>query len=143
MAKRKMGRRRATVRRAKGTAEILRETWTSTVDALGSAEKEVQKQFKGLLKRNKIGSSDAAKALKDLGARIGRERKKALKQLEGRLATLQTRLHKERKVLGRMVDDAVKGALATFNIPSRQEVAQLTRKVEELSRKIDTFKKRR
>ena len=40
-----------------------------------------------------------------------------------------------------MVDDAVQGALATFNIPSRQEVPELTRKVNELSRKIDSLKR--
>ena len=34
----------------------------------------------------------------------------------------------------------MKGALVAFNIPSRQEVGELTCKVNELSRKIDSFK---
>jgi polyhydroxyalkanoate synthesis regulator phasin len=143
MAMKKTARRKATVRRVKGTGEVLRETWASTVDALTSAEGKMEKQIKGLLKHNKIGASDAAEMLKNLGTRLTRERKKAVKQLDVRLTEIQARLHKERRVVRRMVDDAVKGTLAAFNIPSRQEVAELTKKVDELSRKIDAFKRRR
>jgi len=35
----------------------------------------------------------------------------------------------------------VQGALAALNIPSRREVHELTRRVEELSRKIDGFRR--
>jgi hypothetical protein len=143
MATRKAVRRKTTVRRVRGTAEVLRETWASSVAALGSAEAEVQKQIRGLLKRNRIGARDAATVLKRFGARVDRERKKALKQLEARLGPLQARVQQEGKVVGRKVGQAVKGGLAAFNIPSRQEVKDLTHKVEELSRKIDAFKRRR
>jgi polyhydroxyalkanoate synthesis regulator phasin len=143
MAMKKTTRRKATVRRAKNTGEVLRETWASTVDALTAAEGRVEKQIKGLLKHNKIGAGDAGEMLKNLGTRLARERKKAVKQLDGRLTALQARLHKERRVVRRMVDDAVKGTLAAFNIPSRHEVSELTKKVDELSRKIDAFKRRR
>jgi polyhydroxyalkanoate synthesis regulator phasin len=77
-----------------------------------------------LLKKNKISAREAASALKALRVRVERERKK------------------ERKVVGRRVDEAVQGALAAFNIPSRREVAELTRKIEELSKKIDSLKRR-
>ena len=150
MAMKKTTRRRAaarsvkaTVRRAKKTGEVLRETWASTVDALTAAEGKVEKQIKGLLKHNKIGAGDAAEMLKNLATRLARERKKAMKQLDVRLTEIQARLHKEQRVVRRMVDDAVKGTLAAFNIPSRQEVGELTKKVDELSRKIDAFKRRR
>jgi polyhydroxyalkanoate synthesis regulator phasin len=143
MAMKKTTLRKATVRRAKKTGEVLRETWASTVDALTAAEGKVEKQIKDMLKHNKIGAGDAAEMLKNLGARLARERKKALKQLDVRLTSLQARLHKERRVVKRMVDEAVKGTLAAFNIPSRQEVGELTKKVDELSRKIDAFKRRR
>jgi RNA polymerase-binding transcription factor DksA len=93
-----------------------------------------------LLKRNKITTKDASEAIADFRHRVERERKKALKEIEGRVSSLQTRVRKERKAAAKMVDEAVKGALVAFNIPSRQEVAELTRKVDELSRKIDGFK---
>jgi hypothetical protein len=132
-----------TTRKIRGTGQVLREAWATTQHALVSAEAEMEKQVKGILKKNKIDGRDAKAALHNLGVRLQKQRKRALKEVEVRLSTLQTRLHKERLVAGRMVDHAVKTALATFNIPSRHEVAELTRKVDELSRKIDGFKRRR
>lgn len=124
---------------ARKTGDVLRDAWASTVGALNSAQGEMEKQIQLLLKKNKIAAKDAKGVLKEIGTRIGSERKRALKDLESRMKTVQTRLKKERKVVGRMVDDAVQGALATFNIPSRQEIGDLTRKVDELSKKIDSL----
>ena len=120
----------------------IRKTWNDTVQALTTAEARVEKQIRGLLKRNKISTKDAATTIKDVRALVGRERKKALKQLEARFASLRPGCAKERKNASKKVDDAVLTALATFNIPSRQEVHELTRKVDELSKKIDSLKRR-
>ena len=138
-----MAKKKTTTRKAHGTGEVLREVWTTTQHALVSAEAEMEKQAKRLLKKSNIDAREAAESLRGLGARLEKGRKKALKELEGRLATIQARIHKERVVVGRRLDEAVKTALATFNIPSRKEVAELTRKVDELSRKIDGLKRRR
>ena len=148
MAKRKTVSKRKTVARkaaraARGAGDVLRDAWATTQDALVSAEAGMEKQVKGLLKKNRIDTTEAKAMLRDLGTRLQKERKKALKEIEAGLSTLQVRVRKERKMVGRMVDDAVKRALAAFNIPSRHEVAELTRKVDELSRKIDGFKRRR
>ena len=70
------------------------------------------------------------------------EGRKAYRRLEVRLADLQQRLGRDTQSLGRRVDETVRGALARLNIPSRREIADLTRKVEELSRKIDAFQAR-
>ena len=48
---------------------------------------------------------------------------------------------KERKDLGQVVDETVRGTLVALNIPSRREVSELTRKVDELSRKIDSYRR--
>jgi polyhydroxyalkanoate synthesis regulator phasin len=121
---------------------VLRDTWHSTLVALTTAEQEVAKQVRLLLKRNRIQSRDAAGVLRELGSRAEVERRKAMKDLEARLATLQSRMQKERKVVGEAVGDAVTGALARLNIPSRREVKELTRKVDQLGAKIDDFRKR-
>lgn len=89
-----------------------------------------------------LGTPDTAVALHKLGARVERESKKAMKDLSARARTFQTRMEAERKGLKRAVDETVKGTLAAFNIPSRAEIADLTRKVAELSRKIDSLKRR-
>jgi phosphate uptake regulator len=125
----------------KGAADRLRETWSSTVEAITAAESDLEKQVKALLHRNHISTKDASAMFKDLSALVSRERKKALRDLETRLGAIQARAVKQRKAVGVAVDDAVQGALARFNLPTRQEVRELTRKVDDLSRKIDRFKR--
>jgi polyhydroxyalkanoate synthesis regulator phasin len=124
------------------TGDALRDTWHSTLISLTTAEQEVAKQVRQLLKRNRIQSRDAAGVLRELGSRAEVERRRAMKELEGRLSTLQSRMKKERKVVGQAVGEAVTGALARLNIPSRHEVTELTRKVDQLGAKIDDFRKR-
>jgi len=124
------------------TGDVLRDTWHSTLAALTTAEHVVEKQIRELLKRNRIQPKDAAALLRELGSRAEVERRKAMKDLDARLGTLQSRMKKERKVVGRAVGEAVAGALASLNIPSRREVVELTKKVDHLGAKIDTFRKR-
>jgi len=134
-------RPRRTARPAGGTTAVLRERWDATVAALGEAEAAVEKQVKLLMKKNRIEPGDAATMLKDVRSRLEIERKKRMKQFDSRMKQLQSRFKKERKVVGRRVDDAVLATLAALNIPSRREVSDLTAKVETLSRKIDSFRR--
>jgi len=129
---------------AKATApDRLREAWQQTLRALSSAEAEVERQIRGLLKRNRIQASDASRALAHITGRLQKERRQAVKEFEARLKRVQQQVRKERKALDKMIEDAVQGALATFNIPSRREVTELTRKVNQLSRKLDDLPRRR
>jgi poly(hydroxyalkanoate) granule-associated protein len=77
-----------------------------------------------------------------LRTRLDKEGRKAYREMETRVADLQKRLGRETTTLGRRVDDAVRGTLARLDIPSRREIAELTRKVDELSHKIDGFRAR-
>jgi poly(hydroxyalkanoate) granule-associated protein len=138
-----MATKKKTVRRtaprkvaAKGGG-MLRETWEAARKSLSAAEAEVEKQVRSL-----IQSSDAADTLRQIGSRLERERRRVARELETRLAGLSARVQKERKTLSKLVDDTVKSALAALNIPSRQEINDLTRKVDELSRKIDGYSAR-
>lgn len=128
----------APARRAKSRLE---KTWNETRSALSSAEGTVEKRVKALVKRSGVDTRQAAQTLKTWRARIDKERRKALKQVEGRLTVLQARAKKEQRALGRTVDDAVRRTLAALNIPSRHEVQELTRRVEQLSRRIDGFRR--
>lgn len=138
----KVGRAGGPVRRtARKAAEPWRATWDRVVEALHGTQTEVEKQFKVLLKRYNVGAKDAKTAVHDLRQRLDRQRKRALKDIEKRRAELQRRVQKEGRAFSHMVDDAAKNALAAFNIPSRLEVSDLTRKVDQLSRKIDALKR--
>jgi hypothetical protein len=57
------------------------------------------------------------------------------------LRVLQARVLRERETVARAAEDAVQRALAALNIPSRQEVQELSRKVDELSRRIEAFRR--
>lgn len=138
---------RKTAQRAAGaaaetTGEVLRDTWRSTLEALTAAEREVEKQVRQLLKRKGITRKDAAALMRDLGDRADAERRKAMKDLQARLSTLQSRVEKERKVVGHAVSEAVTGALGSLNVPTRREIEELTRRVEQLGKKVDKFRAR-
>jgi len=120
----------------------IRDTWSQALTAITTAEESLEKQVRTLLKKNRISTKDAATMLDDVNALVRRERRKAVKELDARLKTLQARIVKERRVVGRMVNDGVQNALAAFNIPSRHEVAELVRKVDQLSGKIDSLRRR-
>lgn len=146
-AKKKAGRKvtatPARRSRAQQAAEAVRETWNSALAALSEAEADVEKQVKHLLKANRIDAKDAGTLVKSVNAAIDRGRHNAMKELEARVADVQARIAEERHSLGKAVGERVEATLATFNIPSRKEVAELTHKVDALSRKIDTLRRSR
>lgn len=141
-AKKKTARRtRAGQTPVKKAAKALAKTWEGTREAFGNAEVAVQRRVRALVKHGGARTQQASETLVAWRGQLERERRKAMKQLEQRLATLQTRARRERKAFVRIVEDRVQGALAALNIPSRQEVHDLTRRVEELSRKIDGLRR--
>jgi hypothetical protein len=140
-AKKKAARRSRVSAPARKTKSRLQKTWDETQAAITSAEATVEKKVKALAKRSGVDTRQAAEAVKAWSVRLDRERKKALKQIEGRLAVLQTRAKKEQRAVTRTVETAVQRTLAALNIPSRHEVHELTRRVDLLSRKIDGFRR--
>lgn len=112
----------------------VKQSWKQLVAAVTRTQANVEAGVKDLLRRNRISTKDAASLMADLRALLARERKKAGRELRAGLRTLQTRVEKERRGATRGLDDAVRSALAALNIPSRSEVAALTRKVDELSK---------
>ncbi len=135
-------RRSRPVARARRARGGLERTWMDTRAALSSAQGKVEKRVQDLVRRSGVDARQARKALEAWRTRIDRQGRRAMKQVEGRLAVLQTRARREGRVVGRAVDGAVKRTLAALNMPSRQEVHDLTQRVEELSQKIDRFRRR-
>jgi hypothetical protein len=126
---------------ARAAGDRIRETWDATVEAVTSAEAEAERQLRRILARNKIKPADARTALLAFRARVAKQRQKAGRELETKLAAVQQRLRRDGKSLGRAVGEAVRGTLVALNIPSRREVSELTSKVDELSRKIDGYRR--
>jgi hypothetical protein len=121
-------------------AALFRDRWEAAVQALTAAETQVGRQVQALMKEKHLTGKDASVALRDLRKRLEKERKKASKDLGLRLGQIQARVRKEGQSLRRSSEDAVQRALGALNVPSRQDIGRLTRKVEELSRKVDRMR---
>jgi poly(hydroxyalkanoate) granule-associated protein len=131
------GRRTAGRGRKRGTG--LEHTWTQVQASLAEVEARLEKEVRTLADRLGIDTRQAAKHVKEWNRRLDREVQKASRQIDTGLGDLRKTVKKEQRALSGMVDDAVERALATLNIPTRREVQTLTRKVHQLSRKIDRY----
>ena len=140
MPQKKKTARKAAPKKPATTAEALRGRWQAALQSLSSAEAEVEAQWKQLVKKSGLQGKDAGKAIQELRVRLDRERQRAMKGLETGAQRFQERVKEEGAVLSGKANQAMRNALVAFNIPSREEVAVLTRKVDELSRKIDGFR---
>lgn len=138
---RPLGRARVKTDRAQAAGRRIRETWKATVKVLTAAEAGAERRLRQILARKRIKPADLHTALATFRARAQKEQRRAARQIESRLTALQGRLQREKKDLGRVVDETVRGTLVALNIPSRREVSELTRKVDELSRKIDGYRR--
>jgi hypothetical protein len=134
-------RRTVKADRTEAARKRLRDTWNATVKVLTSAEAGAERRIRQLLARNRMKRADLRTALATFRARAQKEQKKAARQIEAQVAAMQVRLQREKRDLGRVVDQTVRGTLVALNIPSRREVSELTRKVDELTRKIDGYRR--
>jgi polyhydroxyalkanoate synthesis regulator phasin len=133
--------RRTTRPTARDERGRLAKTWEETREVLGIGRATLEKRARALMKTSGVDPDQAADTLTALRHRLSLERRRAVKQVSGRLVVLRARAKKERRVLGHRVDDAVRRTLAALDLPSRQELRELTRRVEELSRKIDGLRR--
>jgi len=140
MAARKTKRRttRPAVREGRGP---LARTWDDTREILGRSRATLEERARALIKTSGVDPDRAAEGLSDLRRRLGLERRKAVKQVEGRLVVLRARAQEERRIFLHKADEAVRRALAALDLPSRRELHELTLRVEDLSRKIDGLRK--
>lgn len=133
-----MARTKKVARAARPTrrAARLSSTWKDTRKALRSAETTVGRRVAALVRRSGLEPKEVMKQAELWRTRLDRESKKARKRVEARLDELKQRARHDRRAIARGVDDAVARALAALNIPTRHEVQQLARRVEQLSERI-------
>jgi hypothetical protein len=139
MATRKKARRIAVTRPARKAR--LGRSWKDTRRALLSAEQRVSRKVAQLVQQSGLPTREVVKRAEALRTRLGQQGRKARKLALARLAELQQRARRDGRVLGRSIDDAVARALAALNIPTRQEVQELSRRVERLSARVDKLRR--
>lgn len=136
-AKKKTFRRKAARSTPRGR---LAKTWNDTRRALRSAEVTVGKRVAALVQKSGLEPREVMRQAELWRGRLDREGKKARKRVEARLVQLKHRATRDRRSLSKSVDDAVARALGALNIPTRLEVQQLQRRVEELKARVERLR---
>jgi polyhydroxyalkanoate synthesis regulator phasin len=132
---------RTTRRSTRKTAP--KSTFTKeAVEAIKEAPKTAEARVKALIESGKPALERAQAFASETQKNLSKQSKAIRKDIAHRVADIGTRVDKERKSLGRRVEGAVKTTLASLNIPTRSEINLLAKRVEELSRKIDSLKRR-
>ncbi len=114
----------------------------SPVQVLKDAPKIAEARVKALIESGKPALERAQAMVSETGRNLEKQSKAIRKDIAHRVADIGTRVEKERKNVGRRVEGVVKTTLASLNIPTRSEINLLAKRVEELSRKIDSLKRR-
>lgn len=109
-----------------------REIWLAGLGALSRLEEEGDKIFTDLVKRGESYESKRRKQIEGVTSGL-RERQEALTQ------DVSNRLDNATESVEKAVSDTLSGTLGRIGVPTRQEVRGLSRKVGELSKKLDAL----
>lgn len=112
------------------------------VHARKEALKTAKERVEALIESGKPALERAQAFATETGKNLSKQTKAIRKDIAHKVSDLGVLVEKERKSLGRKVEGAVKTTLASLNIPTRSEINLLAKRVEELSRKIDSLKRR-
>ena len=105
--------------------ESAHKIWLAGLGALAAAEEEGAKAFNNLVERGEAYESR------------GREELAKVKdKVEGAFSKAESSWEK----LGDSFDDRVAGVVKKLGVPSREEITNLTDRVEELTKKVDQLK---
>lgn len=135
-------RKRATTSKESRASEPdrLNDLWQGAVDAVHRAQTSAEQQLRQAMKQNRFHTREIRDGVTNLRKRFEQDWARLSRDLEGQMNSFEARVARERDAAGRAVDDGIRNALAAVNIPSRREIADLTRKVDKLSKKIDSLR---
>jgi poly(hydroxyalkanoate) granule-associated protein len=138
MARRKTHRsaRDYATHRLQTTWQDAKTTFKDAGRALLGADGAFAKQVAAFGRRNGLDAKRLARRADGWRSRFDREGRRARKAIEIRLGQLQQRALRDRRALARAADDAVSRTLAALNIPTRRELQQLSRRVEQLTNRV-------
>ena len=106
--------------------ESAEQVWLAGLGALATAEEEGGKAFKTLVNKGERYQKSIKKPVGD-----------AKKKVEGTVKEVRGRAGKTWKKVEDAFDSQVTMALHRLGVPTRNEIADLTRRVEKLTRKLE------
>lgn len=105
--------------------QSAQKIWLAGIGALATAEEEGSKLFNSLVKKGETYEAQGKKRVDEVKARV----EEVVGKAEGSIEKLSGAL-----------DEKVAEAINRLGVPSRDEIAQLTKSVEELTVKVDSLK---
>ncbi len=109
-------------------ADRGREVWLAGLGAVATVEEEGTKMFGTLVRRGEQFEQRGKKQLDAAASEINHQQKQAVQQVEGTVGRVED-----------IVARTTKTVLDRFDVPTRKEINNLARRVEDLSEKIDAL----
>ncbi len=109
--------------------ESAHQIWLAGLGALSVAEDEGTKLFKRLVKEGETFEKRSKKRFEDVQGKV-----------EERVDDVRDKAESTWDRLGSQFDDRVAATLNRLGVPSRHEIQRLTKRVEELTAKVDSLR---
>lgn len=99
--------------------DFVKEIWTGTIDAISKTEEDVKGFINKMVERGRLTPEEGKKLVNDLLSKISENREKVEKRASER----------------------IEKTLHLINLPSKNEVEKLSKKVTSLTRRVNKLKK--
>lgn len=109
--------------------DSVHKVWLAGLGAVALAEEKGGEFFKGLVERGEGFEAQGKERLDEVRGKVNEARTKAKDQATSTFDKVEER-----------VDDAVNSAMRRMGVPGRDEIATLTKRVEELTRVVEQLR---
>jgi len=106
--------------------DVAHNVWLAGLGALAAAGDEGERLFRTLVTRGKKVEKQVVQPMDKAGTR-----------LRGTVTEVRTRASKSLGSIQTTIDDSVTATLHSLGVPTRKEIAALSRKVEQLTRAVN------
>lgn len=119
---------------------LARKVLLAGMGAVALTLEEAQEFVEKLVERGEIAETDAQKLMQDLRKRAQRSEKEATKVAKKAEKNTKGAVKKAEGVLEGALEETVEGVLKGLNVPSKSDVDALSKKIGDLSRKVDALR---
>lgn len=99
--------------------DFMKEIWTGTIDVISKTEQDVKDFINKMVERGKLTPEEGKKIISDLLSKVSENRAKIEKR----------------------AGESIEKTLHLINLPSKNEVEKLSKKVTSLTRRVNKLKK--
>jgi len=134
---RKAARPRAAKAPGVRVKDSANKIWLAGLGAFAMAEEEGGKLFKGLVEKGKKFEEVGREKLGEARGRVEELAESAKEKVEAATGDVRDRASELFERVEDRWDERMASALQRFGVPSRDEIARLTRRIEELTRLVE------